>query len=739
MDHLTGVISLIASQPGTPLGSGPEPITVDSAGDVYVATQTAVIRIDALSHQVTTVVGGGSGQSGGGPWGDGGAATAAQVGPAGIAIDRTGNLYIADSGHARIRRVDAATGIITTVAGNGTSDQQYFSGLTGPAQQISIGIPTGIAVAPDGDVYWTAPGWVLKVNTEGLLSIVAGNEAQPCVYAGDGGPAQWATVCSATALAFDGSGNLFVAEGTCGCVRRVETDTGIIQTVAGTGTPGTGNDGPAATQVALTPGGIALSGGTLYIADVQFAMPARVRAVTPATAPSLPQPPSITWVGDAVDYHTYFSPGAIVSLFGNYLAPPLSLSGRREPGRIQAISKTCANAGRLEGCRFPTTEDGDQVRFNGTPAPLLSVTPGQINTVMPYSTDSGNAEVQVSTGAGVDTLGSLFVSPTSLSLYSGLVWNPDGTLNSAANPAPKGATLVMFGTGMGQTSPAGVDGTIVPGPPLPIPVAPFAAVVTRGTTQYPATVSYLGPRVGFVAGAVQAEVRIPDSVPAGQANLYVYVQSAGPNGFGAPTQTIYLLSDPPILTGISPASPIPQSVGVGIYLTLTGANLTGIGTFNFLLNGQPVNVQPQIFQPCTPTSCTVFVYFAGMAGQYSVTAVNAANQASNQFMFSVQPYAAPTVTGVDNFSGSGPVVATKGGQFVSILGTGFLAPETANLYFNGAKIATFNSSSSIPLQIYSPQVIQIYFDFQGNAGQYAIEAIGTNGSSGLFSFTVATP
>jgi uncharacterized protein (TIGR03437 family) len=721
VQHATGFISLLippsALAYGPPLGNGVSPITVDSSGNVFVSLQNTVQRVDAGTKAVTVVAG--PGQLGAaGSIGDGGPATNALIAPAGVAIDGSGNLYIADYGNARIRRVDATTGVITTVAGTGEGQTQTFSGLTGAASRISIGIPTSIAIAPNGDIYWTTSGWVLKMNSTGILSVAAGNGG--CGYSGDGGSALLATLCAPVSIAFDGDENMFVSEYSCGCIRRVDTATGLIQTVAGTGTIGVSNDGIPATQSALTPAAIAYHGDALYLVDSPQpgSSPARIRAVTPPTPPSLPQPPAITAIVDAVDYRIAFSPGAIVSIFGNYLGG-------------QSTSSAQAGANGLIGDQL----GGDRITFNATAAPLLYVSAGQINTVIPFSLQPAATAVQVTTNAGTTKPTEISVQPTSLSLFPGLIFNPDGTLNSATNPAPKGATLVMYGTGIGVTSPPLADGSIVHGPPFPTPDATFSAVVTNGTTQYVATIRYLGPLPGFVAGAVQANIQLPDIIPAGKSSLNI----SDAEGFGAAGQTIYILSDLPVLSSISPAPPIPQSVGLGNYITLSGANLTGVTSFEFFLHGQPVNVMPAQDQPCTATSCTIFVNFNGMEGEYSVAVTNPANQISNQFTFAVQPYSAPTVTGVQSYPSEGPVNATQGLQLVDIIGTNFLAPVTVTIYYQGALIATLNSTSQFPPQIDYAQLLQIDFDFQGKAGSYAIQVSGTNGSSGRFNFTVAAP
>jgi uncharacterized protein (TIGR03437 family) len=511
IDHITGKISTIAYSQGQPqLGNGESPIAIDSAGNVYVCEQAEVNRIDAVTGKVTVVAGNGGGTYGGGPLGDGGLATNAHVTPAGVAFDSSGNLYIADYWNERIRRVDAITGIITTVAGNGQG--QTFSGQTGQATQISIGVPTSIAVGPDGNIYWTTGGWVLRMNAAGALTIAAG-EGGGCIYAGDGGSALAAPLCNPSSLAFDDMGNLLITEAFCGCIRRVDSQTGIIQTIAGTGIPSINNtgasiDGSPATKAALTPGAIAWAGGVLYILD-QFSIgdtPRSIRAVTPVVPPALPQPPSITQVSDAVAYGVTFSPGAVIALFGNYLGAPTPTAGTITNGVVS------------------TSAGGVQLTINGTAAPLLYISAGQINTVIPYSTTTGvTATAEVFTSAGASSYSGLKMAKTSLALFSNLVFNPDGTLNSATNPAPKGATLVLYGTGIGPTTPTYQDGVIVTlqGPPYPSPVAPFGAVVVNNQTQYKASVAYLGPIPGFVAGAVQANIQIPSDVPPGSSTLKI--------------------------------------------------------------------------------------------------------------------------------------------------------------------------------------------------------------------------
>jgi hypothetical protein len=206
--------------------------------------------------------------------GDGGPATSAKLNsPWGLAIDSAGNLYVADGGNNRIREITPA-GIIATIAGNGTAG---FSGDGGPATSAQLFRPDGVAVDTAGNLYIadTANARVRKVTTSGVISTVAGNGIASSY--GDGGPATSAAVYP-NSLVLDAAGNLYIGQSYC-AVRKITTSTGIISTVAGNGTFGfSGDGGPATSAQIATPWNIALDlAGNLYIAD---AYNFRVRKVT---------------------------------------------------------------------------------------------------------------------------------------------------------------------------------------------------------------------------------------------------------------------------------------------------------------------------------------------------------------------------------------------------------------------------------------------------------------------------
>jgi sugar lactone lactonase YvrE len=324
----------------------PTSVAVDIAGNVYFYDWSGSIRkFWAQDGAITTVAGTGVlGYSG-----DGGQATSAMLGKGSITIDNRGNIYMADEDNHRIRRVEVSTGIITTIAGTGSS---IDSGDGGPAIYAGVSQPSGIVVDNAGNVYFGS-GWdrVRKIAADtGAISTVAGQfgtsfsgdkgpalEAHfwdpvpgavdglgdiyladyensrirkvdaatgivdtvagsaPCAlglgpfrvtvcrgeYAGDGGPATSARLNYAAAVAADIAGNLYIADTLNHRIRRVDASTGIIGTIAGNGVSGfSGDGGPALGAEITTPAALAIDyAGKIYFADEGNG---RIRVLTPA-------------------------------------------------------------------------------------------------------------------------------------------------------------------------------------------------------------------------------------------------------------------------------------------------------------------------------------------------------------------------------------------------------------------------------------------------------------------------
>jgi PIN domain nuclease of toxin-antitoxin system len=279
----SGIISTVAgneirgfSGDGGPATSArlsyPYSVAVDTAGNLFIAdTYNHCVRKVTPGGVISTVAGNGTyGFSG-----DGGPATAAQLRiPQGVAVDTAGNLFIADTGNNRVRKVTPG-GVISTVAGNGTHG---FSGDGGPATSAQLNYPSGVAVDTARNLFIADRNnnRIRKVAPGGVISTVAGNGTYG--FSGDGGPAMAAQLRIPQGVAVDTTRNLFIADYGNNRVRKV-TSNGVISTVAGNGIRGfSGDVGPAASARLNGPSGVAVdTARNVFIADTGNN---RVRKVT---------------------------------------------------------------------------------------------------------------------------------------------------------------------------------------------------------------------------------------------------------------------------------------------------------------------------------------------------------------------------------------------------------------------------------------------------------------------------
>ena len=302
----TGTITTIAgtgesgfSQDGGPATQAqlyyPEGVAVDGTGNIYIAdtNNRRIRKVDAATGTITTIAGTGLQDHGG----DGGPATLARLyGPTGVAVDGAGNIYIADTNSHSIRKVDAATGIIDTIAGDGAPG---YRGDGGPSTLARLNSAYGVAVDDAGNIYIadTDNHGIRKVDvTTGTITTVAGMLGVRA-FGGDGGLAREAYLSSPAGVKVDGAGNIYIADRDNVRIRFVDTITRAIATIAGTGESGFSGDGGPATQAQLTwPTGVAVDGaGNVYFADSYHN---RIRKLTPrSTPPPPPPPPPITGGG----------------------------------------------------------------------------------------------------------------------------------------------------------------------------------------------------------------------------------------------------------------------------------------------------------------------------------------------------------------------------------------------------------------------------------------------------------
>jgi large repetitive protein len=485
--------------------SDPYGVAVDGAGNLYIAELT--------NHRVRKVTPGGTITTAAGTvygyGGDGGPATSAEMyQPVGVAVDGAGNLYIADAEGARIRKVDASTGVISTVAGNGTAG---YNGDNIAATSAELYQPYGVAVDGAGNLY-IADQYnhrIRKVTPDGIIATVAGNGTLGT--SGDGGAATSAELYYPESVTLDAAGNLYIADRGNPRIRKVTPD-GFITTVAGNGIPGySGDGGPATSAELYGPYGLAADrAGNLYIGDYN----SRVRKVDVSDPPSLTFPNTI--VGDA-------SPAQDVALLNLGNAPlDVSQISVATNFSLGGADTSCSTAGQtlnaaescILGIEFDPLSaasfDGSVVLTDnslnvtnavqsiglsgtGTPPPLITptitVTPAQstITSAQPISVTvavSGGNGNPTPTGSVVLSSGSYNSAPTTLTAGSATVVVTAGQLavgsdTLTATYTPDGGSSSTYTTANGtapETVVQAIGSCATANPnPNPNPVS-FAAV-----------------------------------------------------------------------------------------------------------------------------------------------------------------------------------------------------------------------------------------------------------------------
>ncbi len=262
-------------------------ISIDSSDDIYVTDMfNNRIRKTTVSTGIVTNLAGSSSVTS--YSGDNGQATSATFSrPRSVAVDTSGNVYIADTGNNRIRKITISTGVLTTVAGSSTSGS--FTGDDGAATSATLNGPYSIVLDSSGNMYIAdrSNNRIRKVTTTGIISTIAGTGSAS--YSGDNGAPTSATLNGPRGLALDSSGNLYISDQTNHRVRKITSSTGLITTIAGSSTSGGfGGDRDAATSARLyTPSNTAVdSSGNVYIADVDNQRIRKVTMNAPTRAPT---------------------------------------------------------------------------------------------------------------------------------------------------------------------------------------------------------------------------------------------------------------------------------------------------------------------------------------------------------------------------------------------------------------------------------------------------------------------
>jgi uncharacterized protein (TIGR03437 family) len=446
----------------------PRGLAFDRTGNLYVSSGDGyLIRRITPNGTINTVAGGGTGS-------DGGAAVGAQLqAPTGVVVDTAGNIYIADTGNERVRRVDT-TGKISTIAGTG---EPAYAGDNGPATAAKLFGPRQLALDRNGNLFIADAGnnRIRKITPAGTITTVAGSGATG--LAGDGGPATAAQLNVGGGLAVDAAGNLYITTGSK--IRRVDATTGVISTIAGTGVQGFSGDGGLATAAMLdAPNYLALDGsGNIYFTDLNNQ---RVRKLSPAQ----------------------ITPDGVRN-------GASSLSGAVAPGEIVVISGMALGP------------DGTQVLFDGIPATLLSAQASQVTAIVPYEVAAqASTQLQIAVNGKNTNTAQIPVAETAPGIFTqdssgkgaAVILNTDSTINSPANPAARGSLVTITATGEGQTNPPGVDGLIASDTP-PVPIAPVSVQI--GGSDAP--LMSAGGVSGQSAGYFQVVVQVPNDAPTGDA------------------------------------------------------------------------------------------------------------------------------------------------------------------------------------------------------------------------------
>jgi sugar lactone lactonase YvrE len=433
----------------------PSAIVFDPQGNMYIADAGAhVVREVSLAGVVSVVAGTGVQ----GSEGDGGPATAAQLdSPMGLAIDASGNLYISDTHNHKVRRVAATSRVLTTIAGTGSAG---FAGDGGQAKAALLDRPTALAVDSAGNLYIADSGnhRIRRLAaTTGIVSTVAGNGIEG--FSGDGGAAMAASLDSPLGIAVDAGGNLYIADTHNNRIRRVAASSGAITTVAGKGTLGFGGDAGTATAAAVAlPRGVTVdANGNFYIADTANHRIRRISSTGTITTVAGDAVQGFTGDGIAAAGASLNSP-ASVALATNGAVTLADTENRRvrqiDPatGDIQTLPRLGSGAAPALSLSGPATliygTGSYTAKLTGLSATGGTVTIQDMATGTAISLGSAVLDATGSTTWNAESLpagGHLLVAT-----YSGI---SSPVLTVAVQPAPVTATAAPVSILYGQTVP----------------------------------------------------------------------------------------------------------------------------------------------------------------------------------------------------------------------------------------------------------------------------------------------
>lgn len=498
-DGFTGDGGPAVNAPMVPLSG-----TVDAAGNLYIADgKYHTIRRVGPDGVITRI----AGTLERGNIGAGVSALSAQFdGITGMATDRAGNIFIADSNNNYVRRLDAQ-GLINLFAGSGQPGSEGDNGL---AILARLNGPRKVAVDALGNVYIAEPDnhRIRRVGPNGIIQTFAGTGIRG--NGGDGQQALFATLNSPSDVSVDNQGNVYIADAGNHRIRRVNP-LGIMEPVAGRGSAGFGGDGSFANDALLNnPQSVAADvQGNVYIADTNNN---RIRRVA-CEFPDLGIGPRLTGIVNAANFQPVIAANSFVTITGEALTD-----------RTLTWDGAIGADGQL-----PTELGGVRVRINGRPAYVYFASPTQVNVLTPPDTAVGTVPVEVTTARGSNILAveqraaaPAFFSqiragrtyPVALFANERVLVGEAGSIPGAESRAARpGDFIVLYATGLGATSPEAPAGQVLR---TVYPLANNAFRVTVGGV--PAPVQFAGL---VFAGVYQVNIQIPAGAPAGDVPVVI--------------------------------------------------------------------------------------------------------------------------------------------------------------------------------------------------------------------------
>jgi large repetitive protein len=562
----------------------PSSEVLDGAGNMYIAdsVHNRIRKVDATTKIISTIAGNGDASY----LGDGGPASKATLNsPSGIALDGAGNLYIADTSNNVIRKIDAATGIITTVAGNPSESEP---GDDGPATSAGLNNPWGVTLDGAGNLFIadTNNHRIRRVDViTRMITTVAGtgftNSNGSGGYSGDNGRATKAELNHPFAVAFDAAGNMYIPDASNNRVRVVNLS-GIITTFAGTGVVGYSGDGAAATKADLWyPAGVIVDAAqNLYIADSQNNAIRKVNAATGFISTVVPSGKSLQNGSTLYTVGLYGPLGLALDSNGNlYIADYFNMRIRELQSNVGVLDFTAKS-----------TRQGD------TSAPQAQTLENDGNAALSLTTVTPISNSAVDAGATTCALAAVAVDTTCLvsaEFAPTVAGNPlvgDIDVTGQSVNSPLHIELVGNATTVNSTD---IILTATPNPSNFAQNVAFKAAVTTGTNTgaLTGTITFVDTTTGItlqkgIPLSASGVATFNTSALSVGAHAVTAAYSGDTGHFASTSSIVNQVVDEVTTVGIT-SSANPSTVGATVTLTATvaisgggGVAPTGTVTFN---------------------------------------------------------------------------------------------------------------------------------------------------------------